>query len=92
VGNRGNRGTASKYAACSRSPLLSVGEQGNTNMFLNISVSVFLFGYHCSPQKRGEQIPSESPGNIGCSHCSPVPPFFFTDTFGQWSKSGEVKP
>ena len=29
------------------------------------------------PKKRwGTGSPSRSPGNIGCSHCSPVPPFF----------------
>lgn len=36
----------------------------------------------------GTESPSESPGNIGCSHCSPVPPFFFYRHIWAMEQSG----
>ena len=39
------------------------------------------------PHKKqwGTESPSQPPGNIGCSHCSPVPPIFFhRHIWGAW--------
>lgn len=42
------------------------------------------------PHKKtwGTESPSGSPGNTGCSHCSPVPPFFFYRHIWAMEQSG----
>jgi hypothetical protein len=62
-------------------------------MFLNIGASPFP-SIWLSPfptKKRGEQNPPlEAPETLAVPIVPPFPRIFSTDTFGQWSKSGEV--
>jgi len=56
------------------------GEQGeHKHVFEYRTPSLSEYLVITVPHKKtwGTKSPSESPGNIGCSHCSPVPPFFF---------------
>lgn len=63
-------------------------------MFLNIRVrpipAVWLSPF--PTKNRGVQNPPmKAPESLGVPTVPPFPRFFFTDTFGQWGKSGEVK-
>ena len=56
------------------------GEQGeHKHVFEYKSLRAFEHLVITVPHKKtwGTESPSGSPGNTGCSHCSPVPPFFF---------------
>ena len=63
--------------------LLNISEQ----RFPDVWLSLF------PTKKRGVQNPPlKAPESLGVPTVPPFPRFFFTDTFGQWCKSGEVKP
>lgn len=67
------------------------GEQGeHKHVFEYKRLRVSKYLVITVPHKKtwGTESPSESPGNIGCSHCSPVPPFFFYRHIWAMEQSG----
>jgi len=64
------------------------GEHKHVFEYKHLRISEYLVITVPHKKTWGTESPSESPGNIGCSHCSPVPPFFFYRHIWAMEQSG----